>query len=476
MTFPTNPIDDEADDPEIEDWQADETPVFINPADAIEVPVNDDDIPMSDDDDDDGGGAGNFVGADDAHDENEVTDETDMIDAEPDDTATLKLSCHTGPVYAVASFYDGQKLIAVSGGGDDRAYLHEVYPTTLISSSSPSTNTTKLLDYPHTDSVSCTALNLEFVSEDRTKNPRWVATAGYDGAIVLYDADSGQNAMKLEGPTDVEWLRFHPLGGTVLLAGSAADGTVWMYHLPLKKCLQVFVGHDSAVTDGNFTPDGRFALSCSADGTLRIWAPKTGVCRHVFRFDAGLNCLGISGGSDNQLVIVGSEDGQAHVCHTGTKKVVASLRHYEHSHEFSTDDPDDAPELPTSVEAVAFCRSNPNWCATGGVDGVLKVWDLANHAQCRHTCRTDEVGGITRLEWHPNLALVVCCYTHGAVRVWDARNGRLLDTARGSRDVINDMSVQYLNDGRTITVLTGSDDNIVRLFEMNVESLLTQRV
>ena len=104
------------------------------------------------------------------------------------------------------------------------------------------------------------------------------------------------------------------------------------------------------------------------------------------------------------LVMVGSEDGAAHECHIGTKRVVATLRHFENP--LAADEEDEV-EYPMSVEAVGFSPLNPNWCATGGVNGVLKIWDLTN-GQRRHTCKTEgELEGITRLRWHPTAPIVL---------------------------------------------------------------------
>merc|ERR1711976_443964 len=51
-----------------------------------------------------------------------------------------------------------------------------------------------------------------------------------------------------------------------------------------------------------------------------------------------------------------------------------------------TTDEDEEMEYPMSVEAVGFSPSQPNWCATGGVDGKLKIWDLTRDGQCRQVC------------------------------------------------------------------------------------------
>jgi len=192
---------------------------------------------------------------------------------------------------------------------------------------------------------------------------------------------------------------------------------------------------------------------------------------------AGLTCLATDGGTDGKLVMVGAEDGMAHVCHVGTKKVVASLRHFEPP---SNQESDEDMDLPMSVEGVGFASAsvNPNWCATGGVDGVLKIWDLTN-GQCRQVCtyatgesaeNSSKAGGITRLQWHPTLPLVYTSASDGVIRVWDARNGALVIALTGHSDMINDLAVETVGDNAIL--VTGSDDNSVRVFEVDIAAAL----
>lgn len=459
-------------------------PAFIDIKDAVEVNVDDTDIPMDED-------------------ENEDGDETKPQMIQAPDMSIHTLSSHTSSVYAVAAHFNQSSgtLSIVTGGGDDKAFLHKIEAS---NSSAGATPQTAPLQHKHTDSVCAVAFNTKYLpsNHDPSKPGNYAAIGSYDGNIVLYDANTGEEKISLDGPTDVEFLSFHPKGGSVLLAGSISDGTIWMYHLPTSKCLQVFVGHETGGADGGggvsagcFTPDGKFAVSTGMDGTMRIWAPRSGMCRHVFRLtdgELGLTCLGSNGGSDGQLVVAGGEDGNAYVCHLQGKKLVATLRHYDN---FNSNMNEEEAHDMRCVEAVAFAPSaiNPNWVATGSVDGSLKIWDLANEAQCRQTCKptgeqndseTDgqqAVSGITRLIWHPSLPVIFVSYADGIVRLWDVRDGTLLHLWTGGNvgeNQINDMAVEFIiptpaeNPGGTAVIVTANDDKFAKIFEVDVTSVI----
>ena len=483
----------------LQDDITDDTPAFIDMQDAVEVQVDEENRPMEEEEEADEDVMKDGAGA--------ATD----ADVSPEDDSKYQFTSHTDAVYSVAAAVDTQtgQLNVLSGGGDDKSFLFSI-PTT---EGTQQQQQAVSIPHPFKDTVSSVVYNWRYVTDPTdSKTPRLAAVGSYDGSILLYDttnisaSSSLQPKLQLEGPSDVEWMAFHPKGGTVLLVGSG-DASVWMFHLPLNRCLQVFVGHEQAVTCGSFSPDGKWALSASSDGTLRIWAPKTGMNKHVFRFannssnsnndggpPAGLTCMATGGGSDAALVMVGGEDGMAHVCHIGTKKVVATLRHFEPTGGMAAHGAgDNEMEFPMSVEAVGFCPVQPTWCATGGVDGKLKIWDLSRDGgQLRQVCNAtktatgtapgqQEDGGsgsggvdsITRLQWHPTLPLVFTSHVTGNVKLWDARNGTLVHTLHGGNDQINDMDIQFSSTTPNIAyIVTASDDKTVRMFELDVNAAM----
>lgn len=483
----------ETENEQVEEDDDNDEEIFIQEGEAVEVELNDDDVPMEDDDDDDDG-VDEAAMPDDDFDGEHGTASNQIRQENIPDMSVITMDSHKlSSIYAVASNYniDRNCLSILTGGGDDRAFFHKIDMNSLSLQ-------TLGLSHEHSDSVSCVATNEKYVSDDMTKTPKYLAVGGYDGNIVLYNAENGEKIQTLDGPTDVEFLCFHPKGGSVLLAGSIADATVWMYHLPTSKCLQVFVGHEcngesGGVTAGSFTPDGKFALTVGMDGTMRLWAPRTGMCRHTFKLTEedddgegtpGLICLAVDGGVEGQLAVAGGENGNAYVVHLQAKKVVGTLHHFD-----SMQSVDAMGEM-ASVEAVGFAPRdvNPNWVATGGSDGVLKIWDLTmDGGQCRQSCLVRgengtpvATGGITRLRWHPNLPMIFASYTDGAVRLWDARSGNLIHTLTGGKadNQINDFSVETLSlkqePAADVLVITAYDDGTAKVFRVNLGDIVSR--
>ncbi|KAF9597358.1 hypothetical protein IFM89_017261 [Coptis chinensis] len=145
---------------------------------------------------------------------------------------------HTGELYAVATS-PTEPLLVATGGGDDKGFMWKIGHGDWAK------------ELPgHRDSVT----SLAFSSDGKL-----LASGVFDGLIQVWDITSGSLKCTLEGPGGgIEWVRWHPRG-YVVLAGSE-DSTAWVWNGDKNVFLNMFSGHSSTVTCGDFTPDGAFLL------------------------------------------------------------------------------------------------------------------------------------------------------------------------------------------------------------------------
>ncbi|GMH82946.1 hypothetical protein TrST_g10045 [Triparma strigata] len=390
---------------------------------------------------------------------------------------TLTLDGHRGPVYAMSlvSPSPGAYYLA-TGSGDDTAGL---------SSIDTATGATKFETLPgHSESVAAVAF-----SKDQTL----VASCDYAGTISLWmkasdglppppaspstpDSPAAPTTYKLDrtlppGPTDVEWVAWHPLGN-VFSVGST-DGTVWMYLAKTGAVMQVFAGHDpdngdgGGVTCGAFSNCGKNLLTGGGEGSFRIWNPKNGLARHVFK-DGQDNCQFTKGqvtcfhqnlGASKDIVAVGGNDGFVALVHIPSKKTVGSGLHH-------------SPEAgeTSSVECLRFSPVNVvngNLLASGGVDGNLKVFEIGvgggNQSGLLRSTASHKSGGVTCLRWKETTGLDRAVYTgcaDGKIRLWDVRpsTALVLKVFKGHEDMV--LCLDVLDN----VLVSGSDDHKIHVW------------
>jgi WD40 repeat protein len=62
-----------------------------------------------------------------------------------------------------------------------------------------------------------------------------------------------------------------PGGKRVVSCGFDRDHTVRVWDIETGKELVAFEGHTAGPTAVAVTPDGKYAVSCGKDGTVRVW-------------------------------------------------------------------------------------------------------------------------------------------------------------------------------------------------------------
>ncbi|KAL6785270.1 hypothetical protein ACKKBG_A03140 [Auxenochlorella protothecoides x Auxenochlorella symbiontica] len=178
------------------------------------------------------------------------------------------------------------------------------------------------------------------------------------------------------------------------VAGGFADGSVRLHDLGQGgAAAAVLRGHEAGVHGVALSPDASLALSCSADGSVRLWSRALG---------AGLVAWRGAG-------------------------------------------PGASP-----VWDVAWCPASPagHYFATGGADRALRVWSV-ERARALRLC-AGAGADVDAEAWHPNAHVVAGGGGDRAARLWDVRSAAPLRTLGGHRGAAT--ALAFSHDGRCLAV------------------------
>ncbi len=173
-------MDDSMDEDEVEISECEE----IDEDDLVEAEVDLDSYPQDD-------------GVECEDGDEHMGDDGNEEDESESSKSSFTLNAHNGAVYSVAVILGstGGGGFILSGGGDDKALLWK------LPGPEPGFVHPPIYLEQHTDSVAACGF-----SPDGTL----AASGGYDGTVNVYAVPSGGNVQALKGPSEVEWISWHP--------------------------------------------------------------------------------------------------------------------------------------------------------------------------------------------------------------------------------------------------------------------------
>jgi WD40 repeat protein len=319
-----------------------------------------------------------------------------------------------GPVTELALAQNGDRLLVMQAG---ELSLWDV-PSATRSRSWP---------------ASAAGLSASAISRDA----RVVASADASGAVVMRDAELGQELARLAVGGAVSSLEFSERGDVLAVGGRLGSLRLWRWKEGAPP--QALAGHDGTVLALAFSPTGKYLASGASDRTLRIWEVSRGApLGNPHESAAAVSALSWSPSS--RYLAYGSRDKRLRVLDVTQRGATLQLRGHDaevSALRFSADSralasvssdvglrwwslvaPALPPQLndPANVLSLALTPSSELFSAGLGKHGVC-LRRLPGQA-CETRLPTD-VDHVRALTVSPSGKLLVVAGTGGRLFVWD---------------------------------------------------------
>ena len=256
-------------------------------------------------------------------------------------------------------------------------------------------------------------------------------TSSYNGEVKL------QEVAVLQGHEHVVKAVGYTPNGKYLVS-SSADGTIKIWDLKKKRVRGALHGHELAVNALAISPNGALLASTSSDGSVRIWDLVSE--KEITSFDKYQGSLRSVAISPNNRLLVLANDARIELWDILSRQKQAVFEGHIRL-----------------VEALEFSHDG-NFLVSGGVDETIKIWDinkksLVGTISCPNHCvntLSNSVDGI--------LATGSKDYT---IRLWDIASRTELAVLEGHKASIRTIAFSARGD----YLVSGDWDGVIKLWD-----------
>lgn len=286
--------------------------------------------------------------------------------------------------------------------------------------------------------------------------------------------------LSLRGHTGwVHSAAYSPNGRFVVTA--SADGTAKIWDVRTGQVTRTLAGGVGGILSAVYSPDGQRVLLVNANHTATIWDPAAGQVRQTLRDPGGVSSAVYS--PDGERILFASQDRTAKVWDLAAGRVVLTLRGHT-AQVFSAAYSADGRQIVTASadrtatiwdaatghELLTLPRQT-SWVTTGafspdgkflvtaGADGTARVWDA--HSGQGQLILQGHTGPVFSAAYSPDSSQIVTAGGDGTTRLWDATTGQGLVILRGHTAGVS--SAVYSADG--MSIVTASVDGTARIWD-----------
>jgi WD40 repeat protein len=288
----------------------------------------------------------------------------------------LRTIAHDTPVDSAAFSRDGA-LLATATRGDWKLRIWDVGTGLLLA--------TFAQGQPPSPSV---------FTADFSADGRYVATAGVDRFVRVFDLATGGLAWSTDQRGRVNRVRFAPSGYT--LATGGADHVVRVWNGQTGELLRSLAHKTGQIEDVEFSLDGRWLVSACSEGTARVWDTATWEQVSILT-NHDNSVLRAAFSPDGQSVVTASADHRARIFEASSSTLQATFAGHG-----------------DTVEDAAFSPDGA-WVVTASDDGTARLWNP--HAQPDMSLVTRHPGRVAAVAVSPDGKLVASAGSEGTVRL-----------------------------------------------------------
>jgi len=228
------------------------------------------------------------------------------------------------------------------------------------------------------------------------------------------------------------------------LASASDDNTVIVWDMATLRPVGdlPFYGHLAGVTSVDFSPNGQTLASGSRDSTIILWDVATGQIIRTLQRRETTWILSVDFSPDGQTLVSGGQGATIRLWNVQTGDVIREFQS-------ATD----------TIFSLAFSPDGQQ-IAAGGGDGSVTLWDVASGTEIRRWQAHN--GAALSVMFTPDGLTIETAGGDSFASLWDAETGAQLLTLKTGQKAA--LSVAMTSDQRLMAV--GSGDNVVKLWDM----------
>ncbi|KAI0152815.1 WD repeat-containing protein pop3 [Xylariaceae sp. FL1272] len=230
-----------------------------------------------------------------------------------------------------------------------------------------------------------------------------LCTAGYDHTIRFWEALSGICSRTIQHPdSQVNRLCISPDKRFLAAAG---HHTVKLYDIKSTNPnpLLTFEGHSGNITGVAFHCEGKWMVTSSEDGTVKIWETRSGTIQRSYNHGIAAND-----------VVIHPNQGEIISCDRGGSVRVWDLAENNCSHQL-------IPEEDVSVSSVTVASDGSLLCAANNAGNVF-VWQLIQSQERTQLLPVTQFSAhkeyITRILLSPDVKKLATCSADHTAKIW----------------------------------------------------------